>query len=91
MFNEILSVSSPVKGIILSALAKYVINRLIHGLCHIALVISPRTNLASVIIPSTMNVIYVFQNVERISSNVISKFPNSIYGETPTGNFSDVF
>jgi hypothetical protein len=33
----------PVKGNnILSALAKYVINRLIHGLFHIAFVISPR-------------------------------------------------
>jgi hypothetical protein len=30
------------KGVMLCALAKYVINRLIHGLFHIALVISPR-------------------------------------------------
>ena len=38
----------------------------------------PRKDRASVILPSTMNVIYVFQNVERISSNVISKLFNSI-------------
>ena len=38
----------------------------------------PRKDRASVILPSTMNVIYVFQNVKRISSNVISKFFNSI-------------
>jgi hypothetical protein len=32
----------------------------------------PQKDCASVILPSTMNVLYVFQNVERVSSNVIS-------------------
>ena len=34
----------------------------------------PRKDRTSAILLSTMNVIYVFQNVERIWSNVISKF-----------------
>ena len=38
----------------------------------------PRTNLASVIIPYTINVIYVFRIIERMSYNVISKLFNSI-------------
>jgi hypothetical protein len=36
----------------------------------------PRKDRASVILPSTMNVIYVFQNVEKITSNAISKLFN---------------
>jgi hypothetical protein len=35
-----------------------------------------RKDRASVILPSTMNVIYIFQNVEKITSNAISKLFN---------------
>lgn len=38
----------------------------------------PRKYCASVILPSTMNLIYLFQYVERISSDVISNLFNSI-------------
>ena len=38
----------------------------------------PRKDSASAILPSTMNVIYIFQNVERISSSLINELFNSI-------------
>jgi hypothetical protein len=38
----------------------------------------PSKDSVSAILPSTMNVIYIFQNVERISSSLINELFNSI-------------
>ena len=48
----------------LSALAKYVINRLMHGLFHIALVISPRLISSLGLKPSRRQIITIYMYID---------------------------